>query len=163
MTCSLWSFSARTFVALGNYADLDSRNRYALDCMLSEMRQATQLIGFQKDGTNNWIALTNSALGGGATTYSWDASTRTLARRQTGQADKTYLTECDFWDFDLYQRTPQTNGTYMFFVATNTSASYDASLCKLVRMSWKCSRTILGSKVNTENVQTAQVVLRNKQ
>ena len=30
-------------------------------------------------------------------------------------------------------------------------------------MTWKCSRTILGQKANTESVQTAQVVLRNKQ
>jgi len=28
-------------------------------------------------------------------------------------------------------------------------------------VSWKCSRTILGAKINTESVQTAKIVLRN--
>ncbi len=51
----------------------------------------------------------------------------------------------------------------MFYPATNSSGVYDPSICKLINMSWKCSRTILGSKMNTESVQTAQVVLRNKQ
>ena len=51
----------------------------------------------------------------------------------------------------------------MFFPATNTAGAYDLSTCKLINMTRKCSRTILGSKLNTESVQTAQVVLRNKQ
>jgi hypothetical protein len=73
------------------------------------------------------------------------------------------LTECDRWDFELYQRTPKSGGTYVFYPATNIAGAYDLSICKLIDMTWKCSRTILGSKANTESVQTAQVVLRNKQ
>jgi hypothetical protein len=30
-----------------------------------------------------------------------------------------------------------------------------------VDVSWKCSRQILGEKVNTESVQTAKIVMRN--
>jgi len=33
--------------------------------------------------------------------------------------------------------------------------------CKLINMSWRCSRTMSG-KVNAENVQAMQIVLRNK-
>jgi hypothetical protein len=51
----------------------------------------------------------------------------------------------------------------VFFPATNSAGAYDLSVCKLINMTWKCSRTVLGSKLNTESVQTAQVVLRNKQ
>jgi len=38
----------------------------------------------------------------------------------------------------------------------------DINACKLINMTWKCSRTIFGSKRNTESIQTAQIVLRNK-
>jgi hypothetical protein len=35
------------------------------------------------------------------------------------------------------------------------------SQVKLISVSWRCSRTILGAKVNTESVQTAQICIRN--
>ena len=41
------------------------------------------------------------------------------------------------------------------------SASNNPAICKLVSVSWRCSRTILGQKVNTESVQTAKIVIRN--
>jgi hypothetical protein len=33
--------------------------------------------------------------------------------------------------------------------------------CKVVAMSWSCSQSVIG-KLETENVQEAQIVLRNK-
>ena len=160
---SLWMFSARCFASLGNYSDLDSKSRQALDSMLRDIRDATRISSFQRDGTNNWITLTNAQIAGVMITYAWSSSSRKLVRQKTGQPDRVYLTECDVWDFHPYQRTPQTNGTYLFYPATNSSGNYDASICKLIDVTWKCSRTILGNKINTESVQTAQVVLRNKQ
>ena len=160
---SLWMFSARSFAALGNYTDLDSKSRNALDAMLRDIRNATGVGSFQRNGSNNWINLTYAELPGVTITYSWSSSSRKLVRQTTGQPDRTYLTECDLWDFHTYQRYPLTNGAYLFFPATNSSGSYDPGICKLVDVTWKCSRTILGKKVNTESVQTAQVVLRNKQ
>lgn len=163
LALSLWMFSARSFVALGNYSDLDSKSRQALDSMLRDIRDATRVSGFQRDGVNNWIELTNAEISGVTITYAWSSSSRKLICQKTGQPDRVCLTECDLWDFHPYQRTPQTNGTYLFYPATNSSGIYDASICKLVDVTWKCSRTVLGRKVNTESVQTAQVVLRNKQ
>ena len=32
---------------------------------------------------------------------------------------------------------------------------------KLIDVSWKCSRKIMGEKLNTESVQTAKIVIRN--
>jgi prepilin-type N-terminal cleavage/methylation domain-containing protein len=159
---SLWLFGSRSFVAMGNYADLDAKSRYALDLMSREIRQATQVTAFQNSGTTKWLTVTN-ALAGTATTYTWNATPRTVVCQKTGQPDKVYLTECDSWVFELYNRVPQSGGAYVFYPATNAPGVYDLSICKLINMTWKCSRTILGSKVNTENVQTAQVVLRNKQ
>ena len=164
MAGSLWLFGSRSFVAMSNYADLNAKSRNALDLMSRDIRQATRVTAFQNSDTaKKRLAVTN-AVAGTAITYTWNANTRTLMCQKTGQPDPVvFLTECDRWDFQLYQRSPQINGTYLFVPATNAAGAYDLSLCKLINMTWKCSRTILGSKINTESVQTAQVVLRNKQ
>src|SRR5690242_8414487 len=162
MGCSLWLFGSRSFAAMSNYTDLDAKSRNALDQMSRDIREATQVTGIQMSGTNKWFTVTNAALGTGST-YMWQASTKTLSCQRPGQPNQVYLTQCDNWDFQPYQRSPQTNGNYTFVPATNSAGVYDLSICKLINMSWKCSRTILGNKQNTESVQTAQVVLRNKQ
>lgn len=158
---SLWLFGSRSFVAIANYQDLDAKSRHALDIMSLEIRQATQVLGFQSSGSNRWLVLTNEAKNLGLK-YNWDAGTRTLTGQKTGRSPEVYLSECDAWQFELYQRTPRQNTTNLFFPATNVFGSYDPAIVKLIDMSWKCSRTILGQKVNTESVQTAQIVLRNK-
>lgn len=162
MAFSLWLFGSESFAAMSNYTDLDAKSRSALDQMSRDIRQATQVTALQTSGTNKWFTVTNAVLGTGST-YIWRQSARTLSCQKTGQPEQVYLTECDRWDFQPYQRTPQPNGNYLFVPATNVAGAYDQSICKLINMSWQCSRTILGSKQNTESVQTAQVVLRNKQ
>jgi hypothetical protein len=160
---TMWLFVLRGFTAVGNYSDLDAKSRFTVDSMLNEMRQASRVVGFQRTGTNNWLSLTNAQAAGTGVTYTWDITNRKLVRQKPNEADRVYLTECDLWDFQLYQRTPHPGGVYVFYPATNASGVLDTNLCKLVNMTWKCSRTVLGKKANTENVQTAQVVLRNKQ
>ena len=147
---------------MSNYVDLDAKSRQALDLMSREIRQATQVSGFQMNGSTKWFTVTNATLGTGST-FLWQASTGMLVCQKPGQPDTVYLTGCDTWNFQPYQRSPQTGGNYVFIPATNSAGVYDLSICKLVNMTWKCSRTILGCKVNTESVQTAQVVLRNRQ
>jgi len=83
---------------------------------------------------------------------------------KTGESDLTALTECDTWNFALYQRTPYITSTnVLYYPATNGSGVMDVNLCKLISLSWKCSRTIFAQKVNTESVQAAQIILRSKQ
>ena len=160
---TMWIFTARSFASTGNYMDMDTKSRQAVDLMLRDIRQATSIVGFQNTGSNNWLTVTNSLAAGTGATFAWNSDSRSLVCRKSGQPDKVYLTECDLWAFSLYQRTPHTNGTYVFFPATNVSGTIDLSITKLVNMTWKCSRKIIGKTLNTENVQTAQVVLRNKQ
>ena len=159
---SLWLFGSRSFAAMGNYVDLDARSRNALDQMSRDIREATRVTGFDNKGSTRWLQITNPAEST-VTTYTWSPSTKALVCQKPGRADQVYLSECDRWDFELFQRAPQKGGNYVFYPATNTSGVYDPSMCKLINMTWKCSRTILGSKMNTESVQTAQIVLRNKQ
>ena len=153
---ALTIYSARTFVALGNYTDLDLHSRNALDVIGRELRQATAVIDTQTNATVNYVQLTNANLGV-AYKLSWDTSARTVVFEKTGQAAQLCLTECDRWNFALFNRAPNFSSTNITFNAASTLAE-----AKLINMSWKCSRTIMGSKLNTESVQTAQIVLRNK-
>jgi prepilin-type N-terminal cleavage/methylation domain-containing protein len=160
---SLSLYGAFSSVAVVNYTDLDSRSRNALDVVGREIRQATALVSFQTNLPVKSLTFTNTFTAQGIR-LSWDSTAGTILFQLTGQPDRTILTECDRWDFALCQRTPWISATnIVFYPATNNAGVLTPSLCKLVNMSWKCSRTILGRKVNTETVQTAQLVLRNKQ
>lgn len=157
----IWVFGARSFVAISNYVDLDAKSRIAVDRMSRELREAEAVLDFQNTGTSRWLRISN-AEEGTITRYSWDATSRNVVSETTGSSPIILLTECDNWEFDLYQRTPVKNTTNLFYAATNYVGAVDATICKTVTMSWKCSRKILGQPVNTESIQTAQVVLRNK-
>ncbi|HWW02095.1 MAG TPA: prepilin-type N-terminal cleavage/methylation domain-containing protein [Candidatus Acidoferrum sp.] len=157
---SMSLYAARSEVAIVNYSDLDSKSRYGLDIISREVRQAQALTAFQ---TNTSLSFTNPQTAIGVT-LTYNPTNATLVMTKTGQSPITVLTECDRWAFSLYQRTPVVTPTNIsFYPATNTTGTLDPSLCKLISFSWKCSRTILAQKVNTESVQSAMVVLRNKQ
>jgi hypothetical protein len=153
LVVALFVAGLSNFEGLGNYAQLSNQSRLALDLMSRDIRESTQIIGCQTNGSVKSLSLTN-AFEGTAITYTWNSTNRVLTCDKTGQPTQNYLTGCDAWDFSLYQRTPEANWT--FYSATNFS------VCKLINMNWKCSRTILGKKINTEHLVTAQVVLRNK-
>ena len=46
VVATLTFFSARSFVAIGNYVDLDNTSRKAVDVMTKEIRQAKALSGY---------------------------------------------------------------------------------------------------------------------
>ena len=157
---SLIMYASKSSLAMVNYTDLDGKSRYALDVISREIREANALMSYQADRS---LTLTNSDQAA-AVTLTYDPTARTVVMSKTGQADQTVLKECDNWTFSLYQRTPYITPTNLvYYPATNTTGVLDVSLCKLINLSWKCSRTIFAQKVNTESVQSAQVVLRNKQ
>lgn len=160
---SLTMYAAKATTAMVNYTDLDTKSRYALDVISREIRQATALLSFQTNLPVKSFTLTNASQSA-AITLTYDSNARTVVMSKTGQADLTALTECDTWNFSLYQRTPYITATnVLYYPATNTAGVLDVSLCKLINLSWKCSRTIFAQKVNTESVQAAQIVLRSKQ
>jgi pilin/secretion family protein with methylation motif len=162
-TAMLTLYGARTSVAVVNYEDLDSKSRYALDIISREIRQANAVLSYQTNLPVTSFTLTNYAQAA-AITLSWDSTAGTVTMAKTGQNTITNLTQCDQWNFGFYQRTPLVTGTnVLFYPATNSAGNLDLSVCKLISMSWKCSRGILGAKINTESVQTAEIVMRNKQ
>lgn len=162
---SLSIISAQNFAATANYANMDNQSRTALDKISREIRNATSLAAFS---TNNpqFLVLTNvnTSPPSGAT-INYDSGSKTLALTKSGQPVQTLLTGCDTFNFQLFNRVPliNTSTNLSFYGSTNTAGQVTNLFCKVINMSWKCSRKILGSKLNTEIVQTAQVVLRNKQ
>lgn len=142
----LTMFGARSFAAMGNYGDLDRKSRNALDMLSREVRQSRSLTSFSP---TKLVFVGNDT---NTLTYTFDSTTHTLTR-QKGTEKVVLLTGCDYLNFDISQRNPS-NG-FTFYPTTNVSTA------KLIDVSWKCSRTILGAKVNTESVQTAKIVIRN--
>ena len=158
MLMMLYLFGLRSFGAMSNYAEMSSKSRRALDVMARDIRQATIVVSFNTNLPIKSIQLATYDLNGPCNiTYTWNSVLRLLTSTKVDNAGQTTtttnLTGCDSWSFSLYQRTP--TNMYAFHPTT------DLKLCKLINMSWKCSRTILGKKVNTEDVMTAEVVLRN--
>jgi prepilin-type N-terminal cleavage/methylation domain-containing protein len=155
-----FKYSGTSFAAMGNYSDLDRKSRNALDVLGREIRNSSALIAV----TNNPKSLTfTNATAGKIITVQYNAGAGTLTLSKTGQATLTLLTQCDQWDFQLYSKYPLlTSSNISFYGATNGAGATDVTACKLVNMTWKCSRSIFGSKRNTESIQTAQIVLRDK-
>ena len=159
-------YGLRSFVAIGNYADLDAKSRTALDHMSRDIRQAGAVVSYQTNASQKSfkIAITNADSSVTFANYIWEAATRKLRCDKTGAETSTeyFLTECDRWDFAFYTRVPHTSSFGAFYPSTNGAGTFNLAQSKLIDMTWKCSRTMLGKKWNTESVQTAQFVLRNK-
>lgn len=155
---ALGMYTARSFNMIGNYVDLDAQSRNTADVLGREIRDSSDLIAFS---TNNpaYLKLTNDTIGQSITiTYYKDHSTLVLSKAgATTKTTQTLLTHCDSWTFSLFNRAPDiTSDSISFYAATN------ANTCKVINMSWRCSRTIFGSPLTTVSVQTAQIMLRNK-
>ena len=77
----------------------------------------------------------------------------TGARRER----RVLLSECQEFGFASFQRNP-INGTYNQYPTDPNRPD----LCKLIQVSWVCSRNILGKRANTESVQSAKFVIRKQ-
>jgi prepilin-type N-terminal cleavage/methylation domain-containing protein len=143
-------YSGRSFAAMANYVDLDTKSRSALDRMSSEIRQTQYLM----DATDTKLVFKDAD--GGKLTYTYNASTRKLIRSKNDVSDrKPLLTECNSLKFSIFQRNPIV-GTYDQY-PTATPAT-----CKLVQLRWVCSRDLITEKRNTESVQSAKIVIRQQ-
>ena len=152
LSLALWtlrSFAGRSFAASTNYVDMETKGRTALDYFSRDVRRSLAVASYT---TNRLVFMDYD--GSTNLTYTYDPSARTFVRAKGGDS-KIILTECDSLDFALFQRAP-VGGTYDQFPAA------DQATAKLIQVNWKCSRTILGGKWNTESVQTAKVMLRSK-
>ena len=150
-------YTARSFAAFTNYVDLDASSRNALDVMSTEIRQADLLTDATSDSltfqTTDPDTRTQHTL-----KYVYDPGKKELNRIFDGGAPEVLLSECSFLQFGTYQRntTPSLDNAFV------PVATGQPNLCKVVQLTWICSRRILGKAANTESVQSAKVVIRKK-
>jgi len=140
--------TGRSLAEMFNYVDLDHSNRIAIDVMSRDLRQVRYLSSYN----TNSLSFVDKDL----TTLSYDysAASRRLTRVQGGLPN-TLLDDCDSLRFALYQRTPQSNNFNLYPIS-------DLTNCKVVSVTWSCSRTVMGIKANSEQAQAARIVIRNK-
>jgi Tfp pilus assembly protein PilW len=147
---SFWLYTSRSLIAMANYTDMDRQNQIALDTMTSQIRQVNQLSNYVT--TNGTItSLTFQDYDNAPLTFAFSPATRTLTRTKGG-VNKTLLSDCQSFAFTIYQRNVQSNT----FDAVTTA---NATNCKLVEVSWICSKSILG-QANTEAMQTTKITIR---
>jgi hypothetical protein len=137
-----------TMKAIYNYNDLDQSSRETLDQMSRDLRDTATVTNF----TATSVSVTNG-LTGDAIQYWWNSTNGTFNRSVNG-VSTMMLTNCDTLAFQYYTRVPTNN----FNFVTNTG---NPNSIKLISISWRCSRSILGAKLNTESVQTARICIRN--
>jgi hypothetical protein len=144
ISSGLMVYSGRHFASVAGYTDLQSRTLTAIDRMSLEIRQFKTLSSYSSNsltfnGTNVPV------------TYTYSPTKRTLVRVE-GPKQETLLSECDFLEFHVYQRSP-IPGSF----EQNEVVSIDEA--KVVAINWGCSRSLGGSMV-TDNAQAARIVLR---
>jgi len=151
---ALMLYGTRGCAAIANYADLDKSSRSALDRIISDIRQADKLTFFS---TNRMDFQTTDPNSGAVNTltYTYNANGKTLSRTFTNQTI-VVLTGCQLWQAAFFQRNT-TNATYDQYPVDDPSRP---DLCKVIQLTWTCSRTVAGLPINTESVQSAKVVMR---
>lgn len=151
---SLFLFSVRSFASLANYAALDQQNRIAMDKITREIREAREVTGYTVNPPTLTLLNTNNV----SVTYQFSPTEKTMTRTASDGSSEVLLTNCNLLSFNIYQRTPS-NGNYGIFPVASNNWQQTA---KVIQLTWKTSRTIdPTARINSENIQTARVVIRN--
>jgi len=138
-----------SFSATGNYVSLDQSSENALDHMTRDVRASANLTSF---ATNQLVFIY-----AGTTNFylTYNSSAKTLTSWKTGDSStNVLLTGCDSLLFSMFTNVPQPDG--------NLTNATTVSSAKAVSVSWRCSRTLSGSRRNSEDTQEAVIVIRNK-
>ncbi|MEI7730783.1 MAG: hypothetical protein WCO56_14515 [Verrucomicrobiota bacterium] len=149
-------YTGRTVASLANYVELDQDSRNTLDVMTRDIRQVQQLTNFVKtvSGTNMSYRLDFYDSDNTVLSYSYSSTNQTLTRIKGG-GSQVMLHGCVACVFNMWQRNT-VPGTFDLVPTTNTD------LCKAIDVTWVCTRTVLGSLVNSESVQTARIIIRKQ-
>jgi hypothetical protein len=142
-------FSSRTLLAASNRMDLEANARTALDTLTREIRSSIEVTECKA----NSITLHDFNKKGRK--FEYDSKKRRLTWGADGKADVVLLNDCDEVIFSMFARTP-TSGNYDLIRVT------DASLCKAVNVSVRCSRTFVAPGIQAMNALSSTIVLRMK-
>ena len=140
-------FSARSFVSMADYADMNQDSQMALDKMFKDIRQSKLLTSY----TSNNLSFLD--LNGNSLRFVYSADAGTLSRIGGGQTT-ILLSNCNSLEFWAYQHTMVSNTFDCYSAGAPTNG-------RVIQVTWSCSRNILGKKTTTENIQSAEIVMRN--
>jgi type II secretory pathway pseudopilin PulG len=149
---AIFLFCIRSFAAMANYSALDQANRHAVDILTREIRQARAVV----DCSTNSITVLDG--NNESITYYFNPQSKQFIRTVSGTPSEVLLEDCNLLSFKLFQRNP-ISGTYNIYPAATNN--WQATV-KVIQLSWKTSRILPHGAVNSENVQTAQIVIRKK-
>lgn len=152
---TLFMFSIKSFAQMANYAILDQENRHAVDILTREIRQASYVESYSTNPTPTITLRWNTS----DITYSFDPVKNTMTRTVDGNP-QILLTNCSLLNFTLYQRSPKTNDFEIYEIANNNVQKY----VKAIELTWRTRKRLNPtSLVNSENVQTARIIIRKQQ
>jgi Tfp pilus assembly protein PilV len=153
----LYLFSVKSMGSMYNYCLLDQYNRQAMDQLTREIRQATKVLNYT---TNSVTILAANDDGSTSTvTYTFSPSAKKMLRTSSDGTSKALLNNCSLLSFKLFTRCPS-NGVFGSFpVAINNWSN----TVKVLQLTWKTSITTPTCLGNSENIQTARIVIRKQQ
>jgi Tfp pilus assembly protein PilV len=153
----LYLFSVKSMASMYNYCLLDQYNRQAMDQLTREIRQATMVLNY----TTNSITIRASNNDGSTSdvTYSFSPSTKKMLRTSSDGTSKALLNDCSLLSFQLFTRCPSNAVFGSFPVAVDNWSN----TVKVLQLTWKTSMSLPSGIVNSENVQTARIVIRKQQ
>jgi len=149
---SLFFFSTQSFASMVNYNALDKENRIAMDKLTMELRQSKKVTAY----STNSISFVNGD--GFNITYLFSPSTRQMLRASSDGSVQALLNDCSLLSFNLFQRNPS-NAVYGIWPAATNNWQLTV---KVLQLTWKTSRTLPNRAGNSENVQTALIVIRKQ-
>jgi Tfp pilus assembly protein PilW len=142
-------YTARSYAAMSNYMELDKNSRNALDRLTQIVREADGVASYD----NHSVVLSYH---GQELSFNYSPEAKTMTMIDTNGVSRVLLEDCDFLNFEAFQRN-SVPGTYDQYPAAE-----DESAAKLVQVSWICSRSLIGNLLNTESVQSAKIVIRKQ-
>jgi prepilin-type N-terminal cleavage/methylation domain-containing protein len=150
-------FAVKSMASMYSYALLDQYNRQTMDQLTREIRQSKNVLAFT---TNSITILTSNDDGtdGPQVTYNFSPSAKKLIRSSSDGSAKLLLDNCSLLQFQLFTRCPS-NVFGVFPVAVNNWSN----TVKVLQLTWKTSIVQPNNIANSENIQTARIVIRKQQ
>ena len=150
-TGSLGLSSVHKVARMASFPGLNTQCQAASSMIAQDVRRSSAV---ERASSEQVVLTVRRAQDINTITYTYDAARRTLTRTE-GATTQTVLRDVDSFGFSLFQRPAASAAFDTFAPATPQNA-------RIVGCHWSCSRKVAGAKLDSESVQMAPMVLRNR-
>ena len=150
--------SSANFVRMGNYLSMDMASRKTLDQMTRDIRRSKDVLSFS---TNRMVFKLDDA--NNQLIYNWDSDSKQLTQWITGGQTNVLLNNCVWLEFSMWNKSAlpaDASGDNKPGAGFGWTGS--RNFAKSVTVAWKCSQSILGKTITSEDMQQGLIVIRNK-